>query len=171
MFKSDELELDKILANRDPKEDGLKNQKIWKDKYHYELLDYNYVHLIEDFKRFSKGGLIKPISVYNEELKSGGIIIKIDKDDKGKYYALLSIFDKYNKIKYVKKLWKIYFDKYYIFYKSPDKIDINDNKTEAFKDLRDKFISKDELYLYENQLKGNNIVDNFHNKYVKKNEV
>ena len=79
MLKKDSHELDKILINRDPKEDGLKNYKIWKKQYKYELLDYNYIHTVEEFSLIGKGGLIRPFSIYTEQILSGGIIIKVEK--------------------------------------------------------------------------------------------
>ena len=93
--------LESLLKERDPKEDGLKKKDIWYDKYENELLDYHYIHNIEDFKKLDLGGIIKPIDLKEENLKSGGLVVKIDKTSKNKYYALVR-----NK---QFKLWKIYF--------------------------------------------------------------
>jgi len=171
MLKKDEKELDNLLKNRDPKEDGLKNNILWKKKYNNYLLDYNYIHTLEEFISISKGGFIKPLSIFDEQLKEGGIIIKINKDAGNKWYCLVGIFETHNKIKYNKKIWKIYFDKNYIYYKPPIKISINDDQTELYKNYMDKFISKNELNNYHQENKSNKIVDNLFNYYVKKNEV
>lgn len=171
MLKKDKKELDKLLQTRDPKEDGLKNHILWKRKYHENLLDYNYIHTLDEFVSLTVGGLIKPIYIYDEQLKAGGIIIKIEKEEPNKWYCLVGIFDSYNKIKYNKKFWKIYFDKNYIYYKPPNKISINDDKTELYKNYMDKFISKNELTNFKQENKTNELVDNLFNYYVKKNEV
>lgn len=167
MLRKDSIALDKLLNERqDPKEDGLKNSLLWKKKYREKLLDYNYIHTLQDFSLIAKGGFIKPISIYTEELKSGGIIIKIDKED-DKWYALLATFSQYKGISYSKKFWKVYFDNNYIFHKPCDKISICDNKTETMLDWRDKFVSKDELYKYTSEIKDNETLEKLYKNYVK----
>ena len=163
MLKKDANELDKLLLNRDPKESGLKNYLKWKKQYKYELLDYNYVHTLEEFSLMSSGGLLRPISVFTEEINSGGVIIKIEKDDKNNWYALLGIFIKNQKPKY----WRSYFDKNYYFYKPPDKLKIDDVNTETMKCLMEKFVSKEEAEKYENTVKKFDIVDDLVKKYKK----
>jgi hypothetical protein len=152
-----------MLMNRDPREDGLTNYKKWKKEYKYELLDYNYVHKLEEFSIIAKGGLIRPFSIFSEKMLPGGIVIKIDKDTKNKWYALLGLFFKNEKPKYI----KIYFDKNYIFYKPPDKLQIDENNTETMKCLMEKFVSKDEVNKYETSIKNFNLVDDLRKEYVK----
>jgi len=163
MLKKDSKELDKILMNRDPREDGLKNYKKWKKEYKYELLDYNYIHTVEEFSLIGKGGLIRPFSIFSEKMLPGGIIIKIEKDSNNKWYTLLGLFFKNEKPKYI----KIYFDKNYIFYKPPDKLKIDENNTESMKCLMEKFVSKDEVSKYETSIKNFNVVDDLRKEYVK----
>jgi hypothetical protein len=66
MLKKDSKELDKILMNRDPREDGLINYKKWKKQYKYELLDYNYIHTVEEFSLIGKG-----VTMFVDGLKEG----------------------------------------------------------------------------------------------------
>jgi hypothetical protein len=96
---------------------------------------------------------------------------KLEKEEPNKWYCLVGIFENYNKIKYNKKFWKIYFDKNYIYYKPPTKISINDDKTELYKNYMNKFVSKDELNNFKQENKSNDTVDNLFNYYVKKNGV
>lgn len=163
MLKKDLKELDKLLIDRDPKEDGLKNYKKWKKEYKYELLDYNYIHTIEEFSLIGKGGLIRPFSIFSEKMLSGGIIIKVEKDEYNKWYTLLGIFFKNEKPKYL----KIYFDTNYIFYKPPDKLKIDETNSESMKCLMEKFVSKDEANKYTSSIKTFNVVDDLRKEYVK----
>lgn len=169
MFKDDEKYLNEKLKNRNPKEDGLINYKIWKEKYKIELLDYNYIHTLEDFSLLKIGGLIRPFSLITEEICYGGILIKIEKDIKNKWYALLGYFVNKNKNK--SKFWKVYFDKNYIFYKNPDKLRIDDIKTEKCNFLLDQFVSKEEIINYSKSLKINDVVDELFDEYVEKKKT
>lgn len=45
-------------------------------------------------------------------------------------------------------IWKIYFDNNYVFYRRPYNVYISDDSTEAFKNIMDKFVNKDEIALY-----------------------
>ena len=90
MNKSDRESLDILLKNYNPKADGLIKYKEWKEKYLDELLDFKYIHSIDDFKNLNLGGVIKVITLSNEELKKGGILVKIATDTKNKLYALLT---------------------------------------------------------------------------------
>jgi hypothetical protein len=169
MIIDDEKFLNEKLKNIDPREDGLKNYKIWKNKYKTELLNYNYIHTKEEFILLKTGGLIKPISLMTEEINCGGILIKIEKDIKNKWYALLGYFQNGKKGK--GKFWTIYFDKYYFFYKYPDKLKIDDIKTERCNFLLDQFVTKEEIVNYSESLKSNNVVDGLFCEYViKKNK-
>ena len=167
MLKDDEIYLNEKLKNRDPKKDGLINYKIWKKKYKIELLDYNYIHTLEEFSLLKNGGLIRPFSLITEEMCYGGILIKIEKDIKNNWYALLGYFK--NRKKDKGYFWRVYFDKYYFFYKNPDKLKIDDMKTEKCNFLLDQFISKEEISNYSKALKSNDIVDGLFGEYVKKN--
>ena len=161
MNKKDSNTLNNMLSHRDPKEDAFKNINIWKEKY--DLYGYNYLHTIEQLKIMKKGGLIKPISIYSEILSSGGILIKVDKDDNNKYFALLTVIYKNSPPKF----WKVYFDKNYIFYKHPDNFNIDDYNTESIQSLMDRFIDKNEQLEYETNIKKHNIVDELYFKYKK----
>lgn len=167
MFIDKENYLNEKLKNIDPREDGLKNYKIWKKKYKMELLDYNYIHTLEEFSLLKPGGLIKFFLLTTEEYGSGGILIKIQKDINNKWFALLGIFK--NREKGNGKFIKIYFDKHYFFYKNPDKLKIDDIKTEKGFFLLEQFVTKEEIKNYSESLKSNNIVDGLFNEYVKKN--
>jgi hypothetical protein len=149
--------LESLLKERDPKEDGLKKKDIWYDKYESELLDYHYIHNVEDFKKLDLGGIIKPIDLKEENLKSGGLVVKIDKTSKNKYYALVR-----NK---QFALWKIYFDGNYIFYRKPYSTYKNDDKTKRFTNIMDKFVAKDEVNKY--QTESNPVVEELFNEYKK----
>lgn len=167
MLKNDEDYLNEKLKDIDPKEDGLINYKIWKKKYKIELLDYNYIHTLEDFSLLKIGGLIKPFSLKSEEICYGGILIKIEKDIRNKWYALLGYFA--NRKKDKGKFWRVYFDKHYFFYKNPDKLRIDEIKTEKGNFLLDQFLSKEEIINYNKSFKSNDIVDKLFGEYVKKN--
>ncbi len=165
MLKDDEKLLEERLRNRDPREDGLKNNKSWKKKYKMELLDYNYIHTLEEFSLLSPGGLIRPISMRNEELLNGGILIKVTKDITNKWFALLGYFENKNKAK--GKFWRVYFDKNYFFFKNPDKLNIDDLKTERGTFLLEHFVSKEEIGNFTESMKPNKVVDNLFNEYNK----
>jgi len=161
MKKSDRESLDILLKNYNPKADGLIKYKEWKEKYLDELLDFKYIHTIDDFKKLNLGGVIKVITLSNEELKKGGILVKISTDTKNKLYALLSIPNK-------KYIWKIYFNNSYIFYRPPYNSYINDDKTEAFKNMMDKFVSKEEINQYTTEDSRDNKLNDLFKRYNKK---
>ena len=71
-----EAEGEEIIGTIFIKENPKEFEKIYKNPLFHEHLK-----TIEEFKNISKGGLIKPISIYSEILSSGGILIKVDKDD------------------------------------------------------------------------------------------
>ena len=171
MLKKDIIKLDQLLKYRNPKEDGFKNSIVWKKKYYEELLDYEYIDTLQDFSILSKGGFIKIISLNTEMIKGGGIIIRIDKDENNRWYALIGIVLKVSNIKYLKKMRRVYFDNNYIFYKSSDKINISENKTKAIKYYLDKYLTEEEIYKYSDEIKKNMEIENLHNTYkkIKKN--
>ena len=83
------------------------------------------------------------------------------------YYAFrLEIFK--NREKGNGKFIRIYFDKHYFFYKNPDKLKIDDIKTEKGFYLLEQFVTKEEIKNYSESLKSNNVVDGLFDKYVKK---
>lgn len=149
--------LESLLKGRDPKEDALEKKDIWYDKYESELLDYHYIHNIEDFKKLDLGGVLKPIDMKEENLKSGGLLVKIEKTKTNKYYALVR-----NK---QFKLWKIYFDSNYIFYRKPYSTYKNDDKTKRFTNIMDKFVAKDEVNKYNTE--SHPVVEELFNEYKK----
>ena len=161
MNSKDKDSLNKLLQNYDPKADGLVKYKEWKRKYSDELLDFKYIHTKEDFQKLTLGGVVRVISLSNEELKSGGILVKIGIDNKKKLYGLLSIPKK-------NYIWKIYFNYNYIFYRTHYNSYINDDKTDAFKNILSKFLSKDEVEQYtvedSRDSKLNDLLANYNKK-------
>lgn len=149
--------LDELLKERDPKEGALKKTDEWYEMYHDKLMDYHYIHHIEDFKKLDLGGIIKPIDMKDEILKNGGLLVKIDRTPNNKWFALLR-----NK---QFKLWKVYFDGNYIFYRKPYSTYKNDEKSKRFKNILDHFIPKDEVDKYTTE--SNPVVDELFNKYKK----
>jgi len=139
MIRKDKDFLNKLLENHDPKKDGLTKAKEWKKKYKEELLDYTYIDTLEKFKNLGLGGIIKPFSL-SDDLRKGGILVKISHEN-NKWYALLSTPKK-------GYIWKIHFDYNFIFYHVPHNVNISDDSTEAFKNIIDKFIGKDEIEMY-----------------------
>ena len=141
MNSKDKESLNKLLQNYDPKSDGLLKYKEWKKKYSDELVDFKYIHTKEEFQKLTLGGVIRVISLSNEELKAGGILVKIGIDNKNKLFGLLSIPKK-------NYIWKVYFNYNYIFYRMHYNSYINDDKTDAFRNVLSKFVSKDEIEQY-----------------------
>jgi len=141
MNSKDKESLNKLLENYDPKADGLNKYKEWKKKYYDELLDFKYIHTKEDFEKLTLGGVIKIISLSNEELKSGGVLVKKGIDKQKRLFCLLSIPKK-------NYIWKVYFNYNYIFYRPHFNAYINDDKTDAFKNMLNKFVSKEEAEHY-----------------------
>jgi len=160
MNKKDKESLDKLLESYDPKAEGLIKYKNWKKKYNEELIDFSYVQTLEEFKTLSLGGVIKVITLSNEELKKGGIVVKIDKDQKNKWFALLSV----PKMRYI---WKINFDNNYVFYRRPYNVYISDDSTEAFKNIMDKFVNKDEIALYTEHTERDDELQKMFDRYKK----
>ena len=89
-----------------------------KNKYRYDLEDYIYIDT--NINNMILGGYIKYITL-NEELKWGGILIKIDNINKLTKMKLI--------LKNNNKLWNIKFKNFYIFYKK------NVSKNDKFRDL------------------------------------
>jgi len=160
MNSKDKESLNKLLENYDPKSDGLLKYKEWKKKYSDELVDFKYIHSKEEFQKLTLGGVIRVISLSNEELKAGGILVKIGIDDKKKLYGLLSIPKK-------NYIWKVYFNYNYIFYRMHYNSYINDDKTDAFKNVLSKFVSKDEIEQYTTEDTRDAQLNDLINRYKK----
>jgi hypothetical protein len=121
MNKNDKEFLNKLLENHNPKSDGISKAKEWKKKFKEDLIDFTYIHTIDEFIKLGLGGVMKIITLSNEDLKKGGILVKISKDIKNnKWFALLSIPKK-------RYIWKVYFDTNYIFYRVPYNVYISDD--------------------------------------------
>jgi hypothetical protein len=161
MNSKDKESLNKLLQNYDPKADGLKKYKDWKKKYSDDLLDFKYIHTKQEFQKLTLGGVVKVISLSNEELKSGGILVKIATDNKKKLYGLLSIPKK-------NYIWKVYFDYNYIFYRMHYNSYINDDKTDAFKNMLSKFVSKEEINQYTTEDNRDSQLNDLFKEYNKK---
>ena len=71
----------------------------WKDKYSKELEDYEFVYNSDEFYQLKIGGYIRYFNL-NNELKWGGILLKVFKQEDRNLMVLVS------------------FDKNYIFYKT-----------------------------------------------------
>jgi len=161
-MKKDDLEsLNEILKTRDPKIDAIKKIDEWKEIYNEDLKDYKYIHTIDEFKTISKGGILKTISLKDEKLKKGGVILDIKKNHKNKWYALVGITNR-------NILWKIYFDDNYVFFREPYTIFKNNQTTSKFKDFFNNFVPKNELSKYSSEMEPNYVVDKLWNEYRKK---
>jgi hypothetical protein len=161
-MKKDDLKfLDDILKNRDPKIDAFKKIDIWKKEYNKELEDYTYIHKLEDFEKMSKGGVIKIISLKDEKLKKGGVILDIKKNNKNKWYVLVGITNR-------NILWKIYFDDNYIFFREPYTVFKNNKNSIRFNSFFDNFVPKNELGKYTKEMEPNKLVDRLWNEYKNK---
>jgi len=163
MKKEDLDSLNLILENRDPKIDAIKKIDTWKKQYYEQLLDYKYIHTIDEFKKLQKGGIIKIISLKNEELKKGGIILDIKKNYKNKWYALVGITNK-------NILWKIYFNDNYIFFREQYTLYKNNKETNRMTNFMNSFIPQNEIGKIKSAFEPNENVEYLYNKYVKKNE-
>jgi hypothetical protein len=156
MKKEDLEDLEKMLKNRDPKEDALEKVPEWKEQYYYELMDYGYVHTLDEFKNINRGGIIKVINIQDEELKKGGLVLDIKKNNKNKWYALVGIPIR-------RYIWKIYFHENYVFYRERYSIFKKDPHSESMRDSLSKFISNEDKIKYD---KKNYTVERLFTKYV-----
>jgi hypothetical protein len=155
MKKDDLLFLNSILSTRNPK--SISNEQIDKWKKKYELVNFKYINTLQEFSELKLGNTIKPINIKTNELKSGGIVIKIDKNKKNKWYALLSIPQN-------KYFWKVYFDDNYIFYNI--NVDITRKKMDI---IISAFISQNDINKYTIDYKNKTFIDNILKKYNKIN--
>jgi hypothetical protein len=160
-MKKDDLEsLNLLLKSRDPKLDAFNKMNGWKEQYYEELLDYKYIHSLDEFIKLRKGGIIKIISMKNEILKKGGIILDIKKNNKNKYYALVGITNR-------NILWKIYFDDNYIFFREQYSIYKNNQSSDNFKHFISKFIPQTDSNEYEFENRPNKNVEYLLKEYSK----
>lgn len=151
MYQKDLDKLNEILSTYKPKTTSI---DIFKKKYKTELENYIYIDNIDDFIGLKKGVAIKPIKKSSEEIQKGGIVVKIDKNSKNKWFMLVTL----PKTQY---FWKIYFDDNYIFYRTQSK----------FIFLLENFLTKAEIEKYSKNnydSKINNNISNIVNKYKRK---
>lgn len=159
-MKKDDLEsLNKILKHRDPKMDALQKKDIWYEMYEEELLDYKYIHTIDEFKTMSRGGIIKVISLKDEKLKKGGVILDIKKNNKNKWYVLVGITNR-------NILWKIYFDDNYIFFREQIAIYKSNENSKWMRNIIGKFIPLNEATKESAELQSKPLIESLHEKYV-----
>jgi len=159
-MKKDDLEsLNKLLKHRDPKIEVFQKMDTWYQTYEEELLDYKYIHNIEEFKTMSRGGTIKVISMKDEKLKKGGIILDIKKNNKNKWYVLVGITNR-------NILWKIYFDDNYVFFREQFNIYKSNENSKWIKNIISKFIPLSEAVKESSLLSSKPLLDELHDKYV-----
>jgi len=163
MKKGDLESLNEILGKRDPKADAIKKIDIWKEQYNENLEDFKYISSIDEFIKMRKGGVIKIISMKDEILKKGGVILDIKKNNKNKWYALVGITNR-------NYIWKIYFDDNYIFFREQYTIYKNNQSSDRIKNIISKFIPLNEVDELKTSLKPNKKVDDLYDKYCKKNK-
>ena len=84
-----------------------KNVNKWKEKYKKQLEDYNFVRNLDELYQVKIGGYIRYINL-NEQLKWGGILLKVFKDN-DRNLMVLGNKDF--------KRFIVSFEKNYIFYK------------------------------------------------------
>jgi len=159
-MKKDDLDfLNKMLKHRDPKIDAFEKKDIWYQTYEEELLDYKYIHTIDEFKTMSKGGIIKVISLKDEKLKKGGVILDIKKNNKNKWYVLVGITNR-------NILWKIYFDDNYVFFREQFTIYKSNENSKWMRNIIGKFIPISEATKESTGIKSKPLLEELHEKYV-----
>lgn len=92
--------------------------------YSSELEGYNYINSLEIFSTLPLKGSIRYINKYTKEIRFGGLLIKIYKQNNN-WYAILKKFDG--------KKYHISFKSNYIFYR--------ENKDELFRNALEYFVS------------------------------
>jgi hypothetical protein len=105
--------------------------KNLKKKYNDELQGFKFIDNLIDFSLLELQGILRYINKTNDELKFGGILIKIYKKDNN-YYAIVK--NKYN------KLFHVSYNNNYIFYSK--------NRDNTIKDGLKKLLSDIELGKY-----------------------
>lgn len=127
-LKEIDLFISSIKSEEDYKKELLEKEIELKNKFKEELNDYKLVTNLEDLYNLKSAGYIRYVN-YNDELKFGGILLKVfkseEKDDFKKKNLLLIQNSNNNK-------WVISWEKNYIFYK---------NQTKKGDNLRSLFVS------------------------------
>jgi hypothetical protein len=96
-------------------------------KYKNELLDYNLINSLAEFSTLQLKGTIRYINKYSEQLRYGGLLIKIyNKKFTDDWYAII--------LKPNNKRYNVPFNNNYIFYKK--------TKEDDFRDWADLFIKE-----------------------------
>ena len=75
--------------------------------YSSELKHYKYIETVEEFSLLSLRGSMKYINKYDKKLRTGGLLVKIYKNNENKWIGV---------IKKLKKMYYVSFDSNYIFY-------------------------------------------------------
>ena len=74
--------------------------------YKYDLKHYKYIETVEEFSLLTLRGSMRYINKYDKKLRTGGLLVKIYKNNE-KWYGVIKKF---------KKMYYINFDSNYIFY-------------------------------------------------------
>lgn len=102
--------------------------------YSTELKYFKYIETVEEFSILTLRGSMKYINKFDKKLRSGGLLVKIYKNNNGKWIGV---------IKKLKKMYYVSFDSNYIFYMATQ----DDRLTDSLKC----FISDYEKGLYETE--------------------
>jgi len=102
--------------------------------YSTELKHFKYIETVEEFSLLTLCGSMKYINKYDKKLRSGGLLVKIYKNNENKWIGV---------IKKLKKMYYISFDSNYIFYMA--------TQDERLCDSLKCFISDYEKGLYETE--------------------
>ena len=100
--------------------------------YSSELKHYKYIETVEEFSLLSLRGSMKYINKFDKKLRSGGLLVKIYKNNENKWIGV---------IKKLKKMYYVSFDSNYIFYMA--------TQDERLSDSLKCFISDCDKGLYE----------------------
>ena len=77
------------------------------NQYSSELKHFKYIETVEEFSLLSLRGSMKYINRYDKKLRTGGLLVKIYKNNENKWIGV---------IKKQKKMYYVSFDANYIFY-------------------------------------------------------
>jgi hypothetical protein len=120
-------DIENSLNNLNFSNNSKNNFKNLQKKYENELTDYTFINNLGEFSTLELKGSIRYINKYSEELKYGGLLIKIyNKEFTDNWYAMLK--------KPNNKRYNIPFHNNYIFYKK--------TKEDQFKDWAELFIKQ-----------------------------
>ena len=121
-------EINKFINDNNINNDNI-NEII--NKYKEELNNYKYIDNLIDFSLLKLKGSIKYINKYDNELKYGGLLIKIYEKN-GNYFAMVK--------KMNGKIYHVSYNNNFIFYMK--------NSNESFRDSLSLFISEYDKGLY-----------------------